>query len=143
MWWDECQPLSALLTMMNPGRFEYFRAILTERLHRAPRGKTALDIGCGGGLLAEEFARLGCVVTGIDPAESALETARAHAARSRLAIDYRHGTGEELPLTNASFDIAYSCDVLEHVSDVDLVIAEIARVLKPGGVFFFDTINRT
>ena len=143
IWWDEHEPLSTLRTMVNPGRFPYFREVLTERLGIDPRGKAALDVGCGGGLLAEEFARLGCVVTGIDPSESSLATARAHAARSGLAIDYRAGVGEALPCADASFDIVYCCDVLEHVADLDRVIAEIARVLTPGGVFLYDTINRT
>lgn len=143
IWWDENEPLSMLRTMVNPGRFGYFRAVLTERLGIDPRGKAALDVGCGGGLLAEEFARLGCVVTGIDPSEPSLATARVHAARSGLAIDYRVGVGEALPCEDASFDIVYCCDVLEHVDDLNQVIAEIARVLKPAGVFLYDTINRT
>ena len=67
IWWDEHEPLSMLRTMVNPGRFGYFRAVLTERLRMDPRGKAALDVGCGGGLLAEDFARLGCVVTGVAP----------------------------------------------------------------------------
>jgi 2-polyprenyl-6-hydroxyphenyl methylase/3-demethylubiquinone-9 3-methyltransferase len=106
-------------------------------------GKSALDIGCGGGLLAEEFARLGCKVTGIDPSERSLQTARAHAKQSGLDIECRVGFGEDLPFPDSSFDIVYCCDVLEHVSDLDRVIAETARVLRPGGVYLYDTINRT
>jgi 2-polyprenyl-6-hydroxyphenyl methylase / 3-demethylubiquinone-9 3-methyltransferase len=132
-----------LLTGLNPGRFEYFRAILTERLGIDPRRTAALDVGCGGGFLTEEFARLGCRVTGIDPSAPTLETARAHAPRSGLEIEYRVGTGERLPVDDTGFDIVYCCDVLEHVDDLDRVIAETARVLRPGGVYFFDTINRT
>ena len=143
IWWNEQEPLSLLRTLANPPRLGYFRAVLSERLGRDPRGMSALDVGCGGGLLAEEFARLGCAVTGIDPSAPSLATARAHAARSGLHIEYRAGVGEALPCDAASFDIVYCCDVLEHVNDVDGVIAEIARVLKPGGVFLYDTINRT
>lgn len=143
IWRDEREPLATLRTMINPGRFGYFRAVLTEELRLDPRGKLALDVGCGGGLLAEEFTRLACRVVGVDPAVPALATARAHAVQSGLAIAYCAGAGENLPLAASSFDIAYCCDVLEHVADVDLVLAEIARVLKPGGVFLFDTINRT
>jgi 2-polyprenyl-6-hydroxyphenyl methylase / 3-demethylubiquinone-9 3-methyltransferase len=142
-WWDESQPLSMLLTGLNPGRFGYFREVLTNRLRIDPRGMTALDIGCGGGFLAEEFARLGCRVTGVDPSTPTLETARAHAHRSGLEIDYRVGAGEELPVDDAGFDLAYCCDVLEHVDDLDRVIAETARALKPGGIYLFDTVNRT
>lgn len=143
IWWDERESLSVLRTSLNPARFGYFHRVLTERLGINPRGAAALDVGCGGGLLAEEFARLGCEVTGIDPAEAALAVARAHAAASGLPIVYRAGIGEALPCADRSFEIVYCCDVLEHVTDLDRVIAEIARVMKPGGVFFFDTINRT
>jgi 2-polyprenyl-6-hydroxyphenyl methylase / 3-demethylubiquinone-9 3-methyltransferase len=142
-WWDESQPLSMLLTGLNPGRFGYFREVLTTRLQIDPRGKAALDIGCGGGFLAEEFARLGCQVTGVDPSLSTLQVARAHAQRSGLDVDYRVGAGEQLPVGDAGFDLAYCCDVLEHVEDLDRVVAETARVLKPGGIYLFDTINRT
>ncbi len=143
IWWDERKPLSTLRTMVNPGRVGYFRAVLVERLGRDPRELRALDVGCGGGLLAEEFARLGCAVTGVDPSRPSLETARAHAAASGLAIDYRAGSGEALPFDDAAFDLVYCCDVLEHVADVERVIAEIARVLRPGAVFLYDTVNRT
>lgn len=142
-WWDASQPLSMLLTGLNPGRFDYFREVLTRRLQIDPRGITALDIGCGGGFLAEEFARLGCRVTGVDPSVPTLGTARAHARQSGLDIDYVVGVGEQLPVADAGFDLVYCCDVLEHVDDLDRVMAETARALKPGGVYLFDTINRT
>ena len=143
IWWDEDEVLSMLRTMLNPARFGYFRQALTERLKLDLQGKATLDIGCGGGILAEEFARLGCRVTGIDPSEPSLATARAHARQSGLEIEYRQGVGEQLPFEDASFDLVYCCDVLEHVNDLEQVIAETARVLKPGGVYCFDTINRT
>jgi 2-polyprenyl-6-hydroxyphenyl methylase/3-demethylubiquinone-9 3-methyltransferase len=143
IWWDEAQPLSLLRGALNPARFGYFRYILTERLKLDPRGLRALDVGCGGGLLAEEFARLGTSVTGIDPSAPSIATARAHASQSGLAIAYQVGMGEQLPFDDASFDLVYCCDVLEHVGDLDRVIAETARVLAPGGVYCFDTINRT
>ncbi|HZU77777.1 MAG TPA: bifunctional 2-polyprenyl-6-hydroxyphenol methylase/3-demethylubiquinol 3-O-methyltransferase UbiG [Dehalococcoidia bacterium] len=142
LWWDETQPLSAIRTALNPGRLAYFRLVFDE-LSLDPRGKTALDVGCGGGLLAEEVAHLGCNVTGVDPSASSLATARAHAARSGLAIEYRQGTAEALPFPNASFDLVYCCDVLEHVDDVGKAVAEAARALRPGGVYLYDTINRT
>jgi 2-polyprenyl-6-hydroxyphenyl methylase/3-demethylubiquinone-9 3-methyltransferase len=94
-------------------------------------------------LLAEEIARLGCRVTGIDPSANSLTTARAHAIAGALTIDYSQGTGEALPFEAGLFDIVLCCDVLEHVSRVEAVVGEIARVLKPGGVFLYDTINRT
>ena len=78
-WWDENETLNMLRTVINPGRFSYFRAALLETLKIDPGGKQTLDVGCGGGLLAEEFARLGCIVTGVDPSEPSLVVARNHA----------------------------------------------------------------
>jgi 2-polyprenyl-6-hydroxyphenyl methylase / 3-demethylubiquinone-9 3-methyltransferase len=142
IWWDERQPLSAIRTAINPVRLEYFTGVL-RRLGVDPAGKTVVDIGCGGGLFAEEFARLGAHVIGVDPSKPSLDTARAHAAAMAFSIDYRAGTGEQLPVDDASVDIACCVDVLEHVNDLDAVIAETARILRPDGVYLFDTINRT
>ena len=142
-WWDENEPLNLLRTSINPGRFGYFRDVLTKQLNIDPRGKKVLDVGCGGGILAEEFARLDCQVIGVDPSASSLATARAHAQQVGLDIDYRVGVGEDLPFADDSFEIVYCSDVLEHVNDLEKVISEIARVLKPGGTFLYDTINRT
>jgi 2-polyprenyl-6-hydroxyphenyl methylase/3-demethylubiquinone-9 3-methyltransferase len=142
-WWSDQGTLSLLRTGLNPIRFPWLRRTLTETLGRDPRGLRVLDVGCGGGLLAEEFARIGCQVTGIDPSSRSLEAARAHAAASGLEIDYRPASGERLPFENGSFATVYCCDVLEHVDDVKATIGEIARVLESGGVFLYDTINRT
>jgi 2-polyprenyl-6-hydroxyphenyl methylase/3-demethylubiquinone-9 3-methyltransferase len=142
-WWDDSQWLNLLRSAVNPARFGYMRRILLDELKIDPAGKRTLDVGCGGGLLAEEFARLGFAVTGIDPSEPSLETARAHAKESGLAIEYVFGFGEDLPFDDGSFEILYCCDVLEHVKNLDQTIGEIARVLEPGGVFLYDTINRT
>jgi 2-polyprenyl-6-hydroxyphenyl methylase / 3-demethylubiquinone-9 3-methyltransferase len=142
IWWDEHQPLNAIRTAINPARLDYFTRVLTE-LGVDPAGKTVVDIGCGGGLFAEEFARLGAHVIGVDPSDSSLETARSHATAMGLSIDYRAGIGEQLPLDDASIDIGCCVDVLEHVDDLDAVLSETARVLRPGGVYLFDTINRT
>ncbi len=142
-WWDEHEILNALRVLLNPGRFGYFVEVLVDRLKIDPKNKQALDVGCGGGLLAEEFACLGCHVTGIDPSEPSLAVARAHALQQDLTIEYREGVGESLPFADAYFDIVYCCDVLEHVNDLEAVISEIARVLKKDGIFFYDTLNRT
>jgi 2-polyprenyl-6-hydroxyphenyl methylase / 3-demethylubiquinone-9 3-methyltransferase len=141
-WWDEVGFLHALAAL-NPARFGYMRRMLVGELGLATVGLHVLDIGCGGGLLAEEFARLGCVVTGVDPSEESLAAARMHAAGQGLAIGYHCAPGEALPYRDASFDVVYCCDVLEHVDDVRQVIAETARVLRPGGSYLYDTINRT
>jgi len=141
-WWadDAAFDISSLRYCMNPVRYGYIKRRLA--ITRLP-GKTVLDIGCGGGFLAEEFARDGFAVTGIDPADRSLEAARKHAAENNLEIDYRTGKGEALPFSDGSFDIVACCDVLEHVDDLGLVISEAARTLKAGGVFFYDTVNRT
>ena len=141
-WWDEDSPLNTLSGSFTPGRFTYFRGVL-RRTGRDPAGLRAVDIGCGGGFLAEEFARLGCLVVGIDPSEVSVRTARGHAESSGLSVGYAVAAGERLPLADESVDLAYCCDVLEHVSHLDRVIEETMRVLKPGGLYLFDTINRT
>jgi 2-polyprenyl-6-hydroxyphenyl methylase/3-demethylubiquinone-9 3-methyltransferase len=142
-WWSDAGTLSLLRTGLNPARFPWLRRTLTETLGRNPQGLRILDVGCGGGLLAEEFARIGCRVTGVDPSLRSLDAAREHAAAAGLQIDYRPATGEHLPFDDGTFPAAYCCDVLEHVDDVGATIGEIARVLEPGGAFLYDTINRT
>jgi 2-polyprenyl-6-hydroxyphenyl methylase/3-demethylubiquinone-9 3-methyltransferase len=142
-WWDEDGFMALLRTSVNPPRFDYFRKVLLDRLGLDPASLTLLDVGCGGGLLSERFASLGCTVTGIDRSIPTLAAARAHAEESGLAIHYLEGRAESLPFDEWRFDVVCCCDVLEHVDDLDRVVCEISRVLKPGGVFFFDTINRT
>lgn len=141
-WWSEDASfdISSLRYCMNPVRYGYFKRRL--RQQHLP-GRTLLDVGCGGGFLAEEFARDGFTVTGIDPATRSLEAARKYAAENNLAIDYHAGKGEALPFPDGSFDIVACCDVLEHVDDFSLVISEVARTLKQGGIFCYDTVNRT
>jgi len=141
-WWQEDSFLHTLKTGLNPARFGYFVKVF-DRLGIKPEGLRVLDAGCGGGILSEEFARLGCRVTGIDLSFRSCGTARQHAGEQGLTIDYLSGSDEALPFGGGSFDVVVCCDVLEHVSDVEAVIAETARVLRPGGLYLFDTINRT
>ena len=142
-WWDENQCLHLLQSSVNPARVGYFRRLLDEVLKFDHRGAAALDVGCGGGILAEEFAGIGFRVTGIDPSEQSLHAARQHAQSSGLSIQYQQGTGESIPFADKTYPVVYCCDVLEHVRDLPKMISEIYRVTKPGGVFFFDTLNRT
>lgn len=142
-WWDKDGFLNILRSGLNPARFGYMHRVLTETLGLEPQGLRVLDVGCGGGLLAEEFATLGCDVTGVDPSTESLSVAQAHAGQRGLTIAYRQASGEGLPFGEAEFPVVYCCDVLEHVEDVGRTVEEIARVLKPGGVFLYDTINRT
>ena len=104
---------------------------------------TLLDIGCGGGYLTEAFARLGCQTTGIDLSQSSIQAARKHAESQELTIDYKVGSATALEFEDDSFDVLSCCDVLEHIEDWPAAVQEISRVLRPGGLFFFDTINRT
>ena len=142
-WWEEDSSMAILRTGVNPGRVAYIRRILLDELGIDPAGRHVLDVGCGGGLLAEEVARMGFEVTGVDPSEPSLESACVHAGREGLDIEYVRGVAEDLPFGDASFDVVYCCDVLEHVESVERTVAEAARVLKPGGPYVYDTINRT
>lgn len=141
-WWGDDSTNNLLKCFINPVRFCYFRRVLRDLPQSGGLGKI-LDVGCGGGLLSEEFAKLGYKVTGIDPSKRSLEEAAEHAAKNNLDIEYREGYGENLPFKPKSFDCVVCCDVLEHVNDRNKVISEISRVLRPGGFFFYDTINRT
>jgi len=142
-WWDENHFLHLLKTGMNPARFGYFHEALTSQLGRQPRNLSVLDVGCGGGILSEEFAKIGCRVTGLDPSTPSLETARKHAVMQGLTIDYRQGSGEDMPFEAGQFDVVVCCDVLEHVNDLEKTLCEVARVIKPDGMYCYDTINRT
>lgn len=142
-WWDENEFLHLLKVMVNPWRVPYFKNVLIKQHGQDLRQVRLLDIGCGGGVLTEEFARLGCQVTGIDISPKSIDVAQAHAAANGLSIDYRVGSGTQLPFDDNRFEAVSCCDVLEHIPDWKQVIAEAARVLVPGGLFLFDTINRT
>lgn len=141
-WWDENSFLHLLKTGLNPARFGYFQTILNAH-GMEPASLRVLDVGCGGGILSEEFARAGHTVSGIDQSAASIATAKNHALQQNLEIDYRVEAAEALPFPAASFDVVVCCDMLEHVADVSQVVAEAARVLRPGGLYLFDTINRT
>lgn len=141
-WWDEDGFMAILRTSINPPRFAYFQKKLSA-MHSDVTQLRVLDVGCGGGLLAEQFAALGCKVTGIDQSIPSVDAAKAHAVSMGLEIEYLQGCAEDLPFPNQYFDIVCCCDVLEHLESVDVVIKELSCVIKPGGLFFFDTINRT
>jgi 2-polyprenyl-6-hydroxyphenyl methylase/3-demethylubiquinone-9 3-methyltransferase len=142
-WWEDDAFLNVLKSGLNPARVGYIRRVLTEEMGLQTEGLRVLDVGCGGGLLAEEVASFGCRVTGVDPSTESLAVARAHAEQQALEIEYMEATGEDLPFEDGAFPVVYCCDVLEHVNDLDRTIAEIARVSAPGAVLIYDTINRT
>jgi 2-polyprenyl-6-hydroxyphenyl methylase/3-demethylubiquinone-9 3-methyltransferase len=136
-WWDREGPAGPLHSI-NPARFDYFKGVAG-----GLRGAKVLDVGCGGGILAESFAREGALVTGVDLSRASLAAANRHSLSGGLRINYANAAGESLPLLDSSFDIVVSADFLEHVSTLDPVIRECARVLKTQGLFLYDTINRT
>ncbi len=136
-WWDPHGEFK-LLHALNPLRLKYIndRAGL--------KGKRVLDIGCGGGILAEGMAALGARVTGIDLAEAPLAVARLHLKESGLHVDYRRVAAEELAReTPGMFDIVTCMEMLEHVPDPSSVVDACARLVKPHGQVFFSTINRS
>ena len=147
-WWDpkgKFAPLHAL----NPVRLSFIRDRAAAHWQRDPlggsplEGLSLLDIGCGGGLLCEPATRLGAAVTGIDAADRNIATARLHAERQGLAIDYREATAEALTAEGRQFDIVLALEIVEHVADVDLFLKSCGRLAKPGGLVFLSTLNRT
>ena len=135
-WWD---PLSELKTLhdINPLRLAYI-----ERTARLP-GLEVLDVGCGGGLLAEGMAARGARVLGIDMGEMPLRVAELHTLESGVAVDYRRTTAEALAAERpASFDAVTCMELLEHVPDPASVVAACARLVRPGGKVFFSSLNR-
>jgi 2-polyprenyl-6-hydroxyphenyl methylase/3-demethylubiquinone-9 3-methyltransferase len=142
-WWDENSPFYLLKAMVNPWRVPYFADVIRNTFPGECSNLQLLDIGCGGGFLTEEYTRLGCQVIGVDVSPRSIAAARSHAQKENLSIDYQIGSATELEFGADDFDIVSCCDVLEHIPDWEAVIKEIARVLKPDGLFLFDTINRT
>src|SRR5579863_649996 len=126
IWWQPTNVLYLLKTSINPWRVGYSSNIL-KTLGIDPKGKTALEVGSGGGILTEEICKMGFTSTGIDPSEQSLQTASNHAKANGLNIQYDKGTGEHLPYPDKSFDVVFCCDVLEHVQDLPKVISEISR----------------
>ena len=135
-WWSDDIRWVRTLKNLVPGRLRWFDRQIDWQ------GKAVLDLGCAGGFMAEALALRGAHVTGIDPAADAIDAARAHAREGGLRIGYDVGVGEALPYESASFDAVVCVDVLEHVADLNKVLSEVVRILRPGGLFLFDTINR-
>ena len=145
-WWDP-KGSSAMLHKLNPVRLGFVRAAIDAHFGgdakalRPLAGKSALDVGCGAGLLCEPLARLGADVTGVDAAPENAVAARAHAAQSGLKIDYRAGELSAQGL--GQFDLVTSMEVIEHVADPAAFITELAAHLKPDGLMILSTPNRT
>jgi 2-polyprenyl-6-hydroxyphenyl methylase/3-demethylubiquinone-9 3-methyltransferase len=136
-WWDmqgEFKPLHQI----NPLRTDYI-----EQHAQGLDNKLVLDVGCGGGILAESMCRLGATVTGIDMGEAPLEVARLHGLESGLKVDYQQCTAEAFAEQHAGkFDVVTCMEMLEHVPDPASVIRACSKLIKPGGQVFFSTLNR-
>jgi 2-polyprenyl-6-hydroxyphenyl methylase/3-demethylubiquinone-9 3-methyltransferase len=147
-WWDP-QGSFRPLHQINPVRIDFVRRHLLAHFGRDARslspftGLSLADIGCGGGLVAEPMTRLGFTVTGLDADAQAIATARAHAAASGLAIDYRVADIEALARAGERFDVALALEIVEHIADRQAFFAALGVFLKPGGAFIGATLNRT
>ncbi len=145
-WWDP-KGSSAMLHKLNPVRLGFVRRMIDAHFGGDQRsinplaGKTALDVGCGAGLLCEPFARMGAAVIGVDAAPENIAAATAHATQSGLVIDYRAGELSAQKL--GRFDLVTSMEVIEHVTDPAAFVAELAEHLKPEGLMIMSTPNRT
>src|SRR5258708_22348107 len=137
------------LHQLNPVRLGFIRAELTAHFDRDSRslrpfdGLTLVDLGCGGGLIAEPMARLGFNVTGIDAAAEAIDVARAHADETGLAIDYHVGSAEASANEGRQFDVVLALEIVEHVADQSAFFAALGKLARPGGAFIGATLNRT
>ena len=147
-WWDPTGKFRPL-HKFNPVRLTYIRDLVCAQFgrdphsHRPLEGLRILDIGCGGGLLSEPMARMGADVLGADASEKNIGIAKAHAAGSGVPVDYRAVTAEALAEAGETFDVVLNMEVVEHVSDVDFFLSTCASMVRPGGMMFVATINRT
>lgn len=147
-WWNP-QGKFRPLHKFNPIRLAYIKEKVCQAFDRdansaAPLdGLRLLDIGCGGGLLCEPMARLGATVIGADASEKNIAVAQLHAETSGLNIDYRATTAEALADQGEKFDIILNMEVVEHVADVPLFIKACSTMVKPNGLMFIATLNRT
>lgn len=145
-WWDENGKFKPL-HRMNPVRLKYIRDAVTAHFNKDTdtvkclSGLTLLDIGCGGGLLCEPLSRLGAKVTGIDAGEKNIKVAALHAERMGLDITYECKPAEDMG--NARFDVVLAMEIVEHVADVPAFLKAVATLVKPGGILFMSTLNRT
>lgn len=147
-WWDPVGPF-APLHQLNPARIRIMSGILARHFERSLadhhpfQGLALTDVGCGGGLVTEPFARLGFSVSGLDASQESIHIARNHATEAGLTINYQVGAPEETLLGLATNDVVLALEVIEHVADMEVFIAGLAQRLLPGGLLIMSTINRT
>jgi 2-polyprenyl-6-hydroxyphenyl methylase/3-demethylubiquinone-9 3-methyltransferase len=147
-WWDPSGPFRPL-HRLNPVRLGYIKDQAAAHFGRDARsvspfkGLSAVDIGCGGGLVAEPLTRLGAKVTAVDADPMAIEAARLHAAEREVEVAYEVGTSDELADAGRTFDLVLALEIVEHVADRDEFLATLGRLVKPGGLLVLSTLNRT
>jgi len=147
-WWSPTGKFRPL-HKFNPVRLAYIKKQVCQHFNIDPskpkpfEGLRILDIGCGGGLLCEPMSRLGAEIVGADASEVNIEVAKIHAMQTGVTVDYRATTSEDLAAAGEKFDIILNMEVVEHVADVDLFMASCCEMVKPGGLMFMATINRT
>jgi len=143
-WWDENGPFKPL-HRLNPVRLSYIKTQICAHFERDTHNLnpfeklSILDVGCGGGLVCEPLARLGGKVTGADADSVAIETAKDHAKASGLKIDYQNKPAEEI---KKQFDVVLALEIIEHVADPSAFVESISKLVKPGGLVIFSTLNR-
>jgi 2-polyprenyl-6-hydroxyphenyl methylase/3-demethylubiquinone-9 3-methyltransferase len=140
-WWNPDGAFKPL-HRFNPPRLSYIREKVIHHFGDI-RGRTLLDVGCGGGLLAEPLARQGATVTGIDASERNIAIACHHARQTGVTIEYRAAAAETLAQEGKTFDVVITMEVVEHVADVPAFLSACAALVKPGGLLFMATMNRT
>ncbi len=147
-WWNPNGKFKQL-HKFNPNRLLFMRRKICEFFNLDEKSLTPftslkiVDIGCGGGLIAEPFCKMGGNVTAIDASPINIGIAKSHAEKSNLEINYLHSTAEELANKNQQFDVVLALEIIEHVSDIDLFIKSCSKLLKPNGLLFIATLNRT
>lgn len=140
-WWDPNGPM-APLHKINPVRVQWLCDKIIEHFSSIEK-KYVLDIGCGAGLVSEPLAKLGAKVTGIDASVKNIEAARVHAAQSGLTIDYRCTTAEDLVRAGMTYNVVLALEIIEHVADIPAFVEATTKLVKPGGLLIYSTINRT
>lgn len=144
-WWDENGPFKPL-HMLNPVRIQYIKQQICDHFDRdmndlkALKGLNIIDVGCGGGLVCEPLARLGGKVTGLDADTQAIAVAKEHAIEQNLKIIYEN---KDLAKITKKYDVVLALEIIEHVAEPQEFINQCAKILKPGGLIIFSTLNRT